>query len=442
MSATARTMWLPGRAAASRLRERFAGRRTFAFFVLSVGVLNVTSLLGNALAFRWVDPASMGVWHTLLLASSYLTVIRLGLISGMGRELPFALGSGDLERARRIAATSLTYSMACSAFAALTFAGLSLFFWSSSPAWRFALPAVAVVSASNLYLSYLHATFRSESDFARLARVHWVHAVSALLMPVMVYGFGFPGLCAHAALQAILITAYAHGLRPLRVPLRFEPGLAKHLLATGLPLFVAGYLQTAAAGFDRIILLQRGTVETVGYYAPALAVIAAMAIIPGAIATYVYPRMSFALGQGRKSGSLRRMALTAGATSFLAGLPVAAAGWLAAPYAIGQFFPQYVPSIPAVRWSLLSGLLWSISPAIQALGSLKAWRSLSFYIVVLLAARWTFPWLLSRSGEPLAGVALGNVYAAACTGMVALWLVRRTTVAGPVPVPVSEESLG
>ena len=57
-----------------------------------------------------------------------------------------------------------------------------------------------------------------------------------------------------------------------------------------------------ATGFDRVILLQRGTVETVGLYAPALAVLAAMAIVPGAVSTWVFPRMSYALGQGRTPG--------------------------------------------------------------------------------------------------------------------------------------------
>ena len=82
---------------------RFAGRRTFLTFTASVAALNVASLVGNGLAFRWVDPFSMGVWHTLLLLSNYLTVFRLGLVNGMGRELPFALGAGDRGRAERIA---------------------------------------------------------------------------------------------------------------------------------------------------------------------------------------------------------------------------------------------------------------------------------------------------------------------------------------------------
>src|SRR5688500_6789408 len=104
MSATTRPAWPFTVERVSNLRDRLVARGPAVEFVLAVGAVNVASLVGNALAFRWVDPAAMGVWHTLLLVNSYLVVVRLGLISGMGRELPFAVGAGDTERAQRIAA--------------------------------------------------------------------------------------------------------------------------------------------------------------------------------------------------------------------------------------------------------------------------------------------------------------------------------------------------
>ena len=180
-----------------------------------------------------------------------------------------------------------------------------------------------------------------------------------------------------------------------------------------------------AAGFDRVILLQRGNVASVGYYAPAVAVLAALGVVPGAVAAYVYPRMSYALGQGRSARALGRMALVAAAASVAAGLPLALVGWFAAPPAIARFFPRYVPSIPAVRWSLVAGVLWSLAPAATFLGSLKAWRSLSLYVGVLLATRWTLPWFLSGRQEPLVGVARGNACAAAIVGVLSLILALR-----------------
>jgi hypothetical protein len=121
------------------------------------------------------------------------------------------------------------------------------------------------------------------------------------------------------------------------------------------------------------------------------------------------------------------MALRGAAVAVAAGLPVALAGWFAAPAAIERFFPQYVASIPAVRWSLLAGLLWSVSPVAQILGSLKDWRRLSIYIACVLATRWAFPWFWSQAYEPLEGVARGNVWAAGVTGVLSLVLVHRAT---------------
>ena len=67
--------------------------------------------------------------------------------------------------------------------------------------------ALAVVASATFYLTFLQATFRSDSDFERLARVHWVQAGLVVLLPVSVYLFGFAGLCVHTAVQTVLVTA-------------------------------------------------------------------------------------------------------------------------------------------------------------------------------------------------------------------------------------------
>src|SRR5262249_9784387 len=198
-------------------------------------VVNAATLFGGALAFRWVDPASMGVWHTLLLASSYLGIVRFGVINGMGRDLPFALGRGEVALGRRLAATTLAFNHVGAALVGSVFLALMPAFWPTGPAWRLALPAIAILNVNTFYLGYLQATFRSDSDFSRLARVHFVQAGMALLLPFLVSAFGFPGLCAHAALQSTVVTAYAHAVRPIPVRPPFQPALARHPFPTRFP---------------------------------------------------------------------------------------------------------------------------------------------------------------------------------------------------------------
>ena len=428
MTSAAAALGRPG--IVERLRAHAGSRGTFLAFTGSVVALNVASLAGNAIAFRFVDPVSMGVWHTLVLVCGYLTVARLGIVNGLGRELPFALGRGDVVSARRITAAGLAANHLSALAAAAVFCVLLAVSWSRGPAWRMALGAMAVVSTATFHLTFLQATFRSDADFARLARVHWIQTGAMLLMGPAVWLFGFAGLCVHAATAALAATAFAHAWRPLRVRPRLDAGVARDLLAVGFPLFAAGYLQTLAAGFDRVILLAHGGVEAVGYYAPAVAVVAAMAIVPGAVATWVYPRTSYGLGQGRPPAAIRRSAWAAAAVSFAVSLPVAVAGWLAAPPAIVRFVPRYEASIPAVRWSLLAGLLWSVAPAAQVLGSLKAWRSLAAYVGAGLVVRWACPFWLSQGSDALGGVARGNALAGALRAGLALARVAGATRSG------------
>ena len=59
-----RSVWPPAAAVASQaLRRSIARRDGFVWFVLSVAAANAAALLGNALVFRWVDPASFGRPH-------------------------------------------------------------------------------------------------------------------------------------------------------------------------------------------------------------------------------------------------------------------------------------------------------------------------------------------------------------------------------------------
>ena len=115
-----------------------------------------------------------------------------------------------------------------------------------------------------------------------------------------------------------------------------------------------------------------------------------MAIVPGAVSSYVYPADELRPRRGPDAAGSARMALRAGAISLVAGLPRRDPAGLA-PALISRFFPQYAASIPAVRWSLFAGLLVEPFPATQVLGSLKAWPRLAIYIGLLLAHALDFP---------------------------------------------------
>jgi len=408
------------------LRVAAATQSTFVWFSGSTLALNAASLIGGMLALRWVDPAAMGVWQTLVLAQSYFLVVRFGVLNGMNRELPYLLGRGERDEALRVAGMAQLHAVVCSGLAALAFGGAVWVCWGWGPDWRWALASMAVLASATSYLGYIQATFRSSDDFRRLTHLQLSQAATTLLLPVFAAEWQFRGFCAHAALQAVVIALFAHRIRPLRVEPSWCGTAAKTLLATGLPLFVSGYLLTAAAGLDRLILLHVAGVEALGYYAPAMAVVGAMSVLPNALAAYLYPKLSFRLGQGHSPEQLWRAAASAMAISALVALPLVALVWAFAPTIVAALLPAYGRGVPAIRAASVTGLAMTTSVCTAVLSTLKAWRRLYAYVAILFGLKIVLPWYGARAADPVAGVAIGSMWASAVGGAVAVYLVHRS----------------
>lgn len=408
-------------------RGLFRRQSGFLSFAGSSVAVNAATLVAGVLVLRWIEPADMGVWQTLLLAQSWLNLIRFGVLNGMNRELPYLLGRGDTASAYRTAQIAQFHALLCSALAAAGF-GLSwvlLRTWGE--AWTWGLAAMLVVAAAGFYNGYLQATFRSHKEFERLSRVQWMQAAFLLLMPVFAWRWGFAGFCMHAALQAVLVTGSAHTLRPVRVVPALDGKVARQLLATGLPLFVSSYLYAIGLGLERVVLLYRGNVGALGMYAPAVAVLSAMAVIPAAVSMYMYPRMSFRLGQTHDPRELWRLSRLATVASVGCCVPVVVLGWPLITPVVAEWFPAYALAVPAMRISLLTGLMLAFASATTLLGSLKAWRLQYTYVGTFLVAKAIFPWYWSSGPDPVTGVAWGGLLAATVTALVAVCVAYRAT---------------
>lgn len=404
--------------------RRQAGFLTFAGSSVAV---NAATLMAGVLVLRWIEPASMGVWQTLLLVQSWLNLIRLGVLNGMNRELPYLFGRNQTAAAYRTAQIAQFHAMLCSVLAAAGFAVSLVFLWTWGEAWTWGLAAMLIVAATGFYNGYLQATFRSHEEFDRLSRVQWLQAAFLLLLPVFAWRWGFAGFCVHAALQGILVTGCAHALRPIRRPPAFDWKVARQLLATGLPLFVSSYLYAVGLGLERVVLLYRGDVALLGMYSPAVAVLSAMAVVPAAVAMYLYPQMSFRLGQTQDPRQLWKLSRFAIAASVGCGLPVVLLGWPLIPPVVAEWFPAYTPAVPAMRISLLTGLMLGFASGTTLLGSLKAWRLQYIYVGTFLAAKAFFPWYWSSGPDPVTGVAWGGLLAVTVTAVVAVWVAYRAT---------------
>lgn len=411
-------------------------KRENALFLYSISsiALKVITLLSSIMILRWISPADMGIWQTLLLIQSYGDVVRLGILRGLNRELPFLLGQEKPALAYAMAATAQFYTLGVALLGALAYLGFFATGNFASSEWRIGLLCMAVTWFAGSYSTYLQAIFRAKTEFQRLALVQLGEAFFQLVTLYLVFRLGFAGMAYRTAFVAIIVTFMLFRIRPIRVKPDFSWSTFLLLLRTGLPLYVSGYLLTLAMGFDRVILLQFGNLTSVGLYAPVAAVITAMETLPQTLVAYIYPRMSFALGQHGSVDSLRNHSMFVLISSFLVNIAIAIAGWFTIPVLMETFFPEYLPALPAVQIAIITGILLSAKSGTAILYSAKAWRLLYLYVVVALVTKWIFPWYFAQIYSPLIGVAIGGMIAAAIMMIVAVAVsLRATHAAQPHP---------
>jgi O-antigen/teichoic acid export membrane protein len=375
---------------------RFAGATTFQ---------SVVTMLAGFAVLRWVSPDDLGLWQSFLLIESYSLLVQVGVFNGLNRELPFQLGANNATDAMRLAATSQTVAAFGSGLLAI--GTLIAVFSGAEPRTTCGVAAVFFASACGVYQNYLTVTYRADRAFETLARLNLLDGILGVVSLPLVFYLGYVGLALRYALMKGISVTLNHLFRPMRPGWGLSWRTLVSLLRIGVPLYTSGYLLGVSVTFPKVILLSEHGPRVVGLFAPAGAMMAVMQILPGALGQFVYPRMSFALGRTNDPASLWPIVWKTTAGTFAISIPVAIVGMWLAPWFISGFFPKYTDCIPAIRWTIATGVLLGSTIGVNALYSLKAWRPIVVYTAVRVCAAFVFPYLMIRTTRPLEGIALG-----------------------------------
>ena len=414
-----------------QLLHRFGfsqGAGTLIRFSTSSVFLQAVTMACNIALLRWLTPEAIGFWQTLMLIGTYSAFIQAGALNGLNRELPFAIGQRDSDQVAVLAGTARRVALFGSALCLLAIPATYLV----SPTPRFWVGAslVLVGTAAGIYRMYLSATYRAAEAFETLAKIQYAEAIAAIFSLVLVLQFSYWGLASRYALLALLGAAINHRFRPLRRVGKFRMAALGRLLATGIPIFAFGYASQVANTFPRLVLLREGGVFWVGVFAPAAAMMGALEALPSSIAMYVYPQMTHRLGRTGDPKSLWPLALKTTLGLFLVLVPILGVLYVASPRAIAVFFPAYIDSVPAVRWTLIAGLFSGASISVNALNSLKAWRAMGTFTVAKMILLCLLPVAGVHVFQSIEGVALGIAGAHAVMFVLGLALVWWTTTRG------------
>jgi O-antigen/teichoic acid export membrane protein len=377
-------------------------------------LLQVVQMACSVVVLRWVPPAQMGIWQTLVVVETYCQLARLGVVNSMNRQYPYLLGQGKEDAARRQVQTAECFTLGAVAAQLLGLCLAALVLVPARADWPIAMLTLAIFAPANSYRAFLEATFRSGQQFAQLARAQCLIIALTVLSVGLVVAYGFKGFCARTLLLAVGSTvAYAY-LRPLRFRLHFDYAVFKYLLWTGWPLFVSSYLTGVAGSFGRLVILHEGGTAQLGLFAPVNAVISLGLLMPSTFAVYLLPKLNFDFGASGSGRTVVAQSLKAGLVSSVLVTPFLAVGWWLLPRVVVQFAPAYSQAIPAMQLGLLITFLGGFKISTVAFSVLQAWGPMFLYIAVLLATSWLGPWLGVRlwPRSTLEGVTFGMLGAA------------------------------
>jgi O-antigen/teichoic acid export membrane protein len=368
---------VPDAAAAAEVAtgEPTAGgsRRSVLFLAGSLAGGNLVAmgmrLAGGILLGRLVAPSTLGLFAGIGLVLGYASIAQLGILNGVNRELPYHLGRGDVARAHALAAAGQAWALATGGVVSLCLLAVA--------AWQLAQGDLQEAAgwATNAILAmfsfygmngYLSITFRTSSEFVRLARVNVVEAATSLAALVLVAAFGFYGLCLRVILAGATSTALLFHWRPVRVRPHWSRRNLRHLFIIGAPIYAVGQVYGLWTGVINSTLVLRFTgTEGMGLYAMVALGITALEVVPAALAQVLYPRMAQEYGAGRDTRDLVRISIKPMVATSAGLAVVAVVGWFAVEPVVLFLIPQYVGAVPAMQWALLLPLVASFQPVVS-----------------------------------------------------------------------------
>jgi O-antigen/teichoic acid export membrane protein len=315
-------------------------------------------MVGGIMVARWLDPALLGRLNSYTLVWSYVDISQLGVLNGLNRQVPFLLGKGQRAAAEKCASAAFSWVLLLSLLSVVVLGGFSLVAlaagdWMGFAGWLMSGVGLGLVFFTN----YLVVTFRSTSEFTKMALGQIVQTFVGFAALLLVFLWAYYGQCLRTILPQVVGVWFLWRIRPLRVAPSLNLTELWGLMKTGLPIFSVGYLANAWSRLDAVLILFLMGQRELGLY--QVPVVCYQGILAGgmSLGAVLYARMSFHYGEsGDARAVLRRsyrptlvLLVTMGAMALLMCLLV--------PKLITMFLPKYVSATSAAQWAMFAGVI-------------------------------------------------------------------------------------
>jgi O-antigen/teichoic acid export membrane protein len=307
------------------------------------------------------SPAQLGIWNLMNVIMNYGGNAHLGILHGMNKAIPLLRSQNKIEEVGLIKDNVFWLNLFLGFLASTIFWLTSLFV----PAgYVFPLQIIAVVVFLQLIFYYLFSLLRADSRFKLVSQGVFAFSIlSTVLILLLAIGFTdhLLGALIGMGTAYLLVVVYLFVEGKYRFTFNMELRSIRSAFVFGVPLIIMGFLEAVLLSVDRWIIVWNLGETSLGYYALGIMACTMIALVPGSIASVLYPRMLERHGACDNPFVLR--SLFVGPTRALMALMsvLIGASVLILPFLIRFFLPKYIPSVTVSSILLAAAFFYSSS---------------------------------------------------------------------------------
>lgn len=312
-------------------------------------------ILGGFLVGRFIAPVSLGLFNSIGLVLGYMPFMQLGILSGLNRELPYCVGKKEYDKVKDLAAAAQFWSLLVGGLVFIVLLCVSI--WQLSMGKYMEAAGWMTNAALGVFLfyntNYLQLTYRTSSDFSRLAFVSVIESVSGFIMLLLVIWLNYYGLCLRALLIGAISTSILYYWRPIKVGPKMNMYYLKYLFKIGAPILFVGVLYSWWSVFNLTLVLKYAGTEGLGLYSMVVMASTALDVIPLAVKQVTYPRLAEEYGKTHSVQQIVKLIRKPVILTSISLIPMIIVAWIIIEPIMKLFVPTYVNAVSAMRWALL-----------------------------------------------------------------------------------------
>ena len=380
----------------------------FLLFSASTLIFQFSRLIVSLVVAYWVGPDEFGIWNALNLLLLYGVFFTLGIPNGMNRNVPYLRGKGEQDKSQNVIDLSFGFVTLINVIVSLIIMGIS-FTPLVDVTFQPALFWMGLLFFAWQMYQFFQMYLKSNINFKLMSTQQIIFAAlfPMIILP-LAYIWGVPGFVGGQAIVALCLVCTIIYISKFRISFFWNSQIFKLSVKIGFPIMAAGLLYSLLTTVDRWVILHFLGVEALGNYTLAILCLSILSLLPAVIAQQMYPRMAFHYGKTQSKRSLKPFIIRQSGLATAVTLPILIVTYVALPWVVPHFLPEYVLGISPAR-ILLIGLA-CIPLAGGAANFLNTINKQSLYLAVqatILIINVSLNVYLIHKGLGLIGVALG-----------------------------------